>query len=486
MAAVAEPALYKDALLFLGAAAVVIPAFLRFRISPVFGFLVVGLLLGPSVAGKIAAHLPALRTFVPEDRAGISRIGDLGVVVLLFLIGLELSFERLKTMRRLVFGLGLAQVLISTGLLSALFWLVGYGAGPAVVVAAALSLSSTAIVVEVLAREKRLASAGGRLSFAVLLMQDLAVIPLVLFVTLVARPGGGLGIDLLLALVQAVLAVAVIVAAGRIVLRPLFRHVARSHSQDLFMAACLLVVMATGLAAAVSGLSMALGAFVAGLLLAETEYRKQIELTIDPFKGLLLGLFFFSVGMSIDLDAISAAPARIIGLAIAMIALKALVVYGLARAFRVRHGPAAEAAMLLGPGGEFAFVLIGLAAALTVVDDAARTEALTIAALTMALIPMLGSFGRRMEQQSTQTNAPNIATAPARAAGSALDRPRAVIVGFGRAGHLVAAMLRAHKIPFVAIDSGVRQVARSREEGWPVYYGDATQVDMLRLCGIDT
>ncbi|MGL4324108.1 MAG: cation:proton antiporter [Beijerinckiaceae bacterium] len=482
MAAVADPTIYKDALLFLGAAAVVIPAFQRFRISPVFGFLAVGVLVGPSVAGKLAAAIPALRPLVPEDREGISLIGDLGVVFLLFMIGLELSFERLKTMRRLVFGLGLAQVILSTAALTLLLKAGGVGWTPALVLGSALSLSSTAIVVEVLSQEKRLASTGGRLSFAVLLMQDLAVIPLVLFVTIAARPAtDAIGLDVLLALAQAVLAVLAIVFAGRIVLRPLFRHVARAHSQDLFMAACLLVVMATGLAAAVSGLSMALGAFVAGLLLAETEYRKQIEITIEPFKGLLLGLFFFSVGMSVNLSIIAAAPLRILGFAALMISIKALIVYGLGRVFRVRGTAAMEAGLLLGPGGEFAFVLIGLAAGLGVINESIRSEALTITAISMALIPLLGTFGQNLEKQNARSQEDMIAAAPV-----VSEVPRALIVGFGRAGHLVAEMLRDHEIPFVAIDQSVRQVTQARKDGWPVYYGDATNADLLRTCNIGT
>lgn len=481
MATIADPTAYKDMLLFLGAAAVAIPAFQRFRISPVFGFLAVGLLLGPSIAGKLVQYFPVLRPIVPDDRDGISQIGDLGVVFLLFMIGLELSFERLKTMRRLVFGLGLAQVLLSTAVLTMVVRLSGLPWMTALVLASALSLSSTAIVVEVLSREKRLASTGGRISFAVLLMQDLAVIPLVLLVTIAARPSAdGFGFDLALTLAKSIFAVIAIVLAGRIVLRPLFRHVARTHSPDLFMAACLLVVMATGLAAAVSGLSMALGAFVAGLLLAETEYRKQIEITIEPFKGLLLGLFFFSVGMSLNLDVIAASPLRIVGFTLFLIAVKALIVYGLARIFRLRRAAALEAGLLLGPGGEFAFVLIGLAAALSVISEETRSEALTVTALSMALIPFLGAFGRRLEKPDVAQDAEWVAMAP-----DVSENPRALIVGFGRAGHLVGEMLRTHKIPFIAIDQSVRQVSESRKLGWPVYYGDATNAEMLRTCGID-
>ena len=482
MAAAVDPTIYKDALLFLGAAAVVIPAFQRFRISPVFGFLAVGVLVGPSVAGKLAHVLPFLKPMVPEDREGISLIGDLGVVFLLFMIGLELSFERLRTMRRLVFGLGLAQIALSTAALALAMKLSGFDWTPAIILAAALSLSSTAIVVEVLSQEKRLASTGGRISFAVLLMQDLAVIPMVLMVTIAARPlTDHVGLDVALTLAKSVLAVMAIVFAGRILLRPLFRHVARTQSQDLFMAACLLVVMATGLIAAISGLSMALGAFVAGLLLAETEYRKQIEITIEPFKGLLLGLFFFSVGMSVNLDVILTSPLRIAAYTLFLIAVKALIVYGLARFFRVRRAAAIEAGLLLGPGGEFAFVLIGMAAVLGVIGETARSEALTVTALSMALIPFLGAFGMRLEKAGAVREAEHIAAAP-----DIKDQPRALVVGFGRAGHLVGETLRDHAIPFIAIDSRVKQVSDSRAQGWPVYYGDARSPELLRTCGLET
>lgn len=245
------------------------------------------------------------------------------------------------------------------------------------------------------------------------------------------------------------------------------------------MAACLLVVMATGLAAAMSGLSMALGAFVAGLMLAETEYRKQIEITIEPFKGLLLGLFFFSVGMSVNLGVIATAPIRMIGFTLFLIAVKALIVIALARLFRIRRAAAIEAGLLLGPGGEFAFVLIGTAAALGVLDEHTRSEALTVTALSMAMIPFLGRFGMRMETGPAK-EAEKLAAAP-----DIADTPRALIVGFGRAGHLVGETMRDHGIPFVAIDSRVKQVSDSRTQGWPVYYGDATSSELLKICGIE-
>ena len=296
-------------------------------------------------------------------------MAELGVVFLLFIIGLELSFKRLLTMRRLVFGLGTLQVSISAviiGLIAALF---GAGAGAAVLIGLSLALSSTAVVIEVLSRGGRLSSSTGRTSFAILLLQDLAVVPLLFLVNILGPESeGNLLVGLAQAFGQAVLVIGLIALVGTALLRPMFRSVAAAGSTELFVAAALFVAVGSGLVTAAAGLSMALGAFVAGLLLAETEYHRAIEATIEPFKGLLLGVFFFSVGMSLDVAYLWTNPLPILLGLLGLIAIKSGVLVVLLRLFRVPWPATIETSALLGPGGEFAFIVIGLAMAKKIVE----------------------------------------------------------------------------------------------------------------------
>ena len=294
-------AVYSDALVLLGTAGIVIPLVRRFGFNPVLGYLVAGAILGPLGLGSFIGQFPFLYWFTVVDAKNVAGLADLGIVFLLFLIGMELSYERLKTMRRLVFGLGSLQIVFSAAAIGAVVILAGGKPPVPLIVGACLALSSTAIVIDVLSRQGRLNTSAGRASFAILLAQDLAVAPLLLFISIFgAGETGSVAGALMLAIANAVIALGVIVVVGRVVMRPLFRLVASVGMSDLFVATTLFVIVATGVAAAVAGFSMALGAFVAGLLLAETEFRKAIETAIDPFKGLLLGLFFFTVGMNID------------------------------------------------------------------------------------------------------------------------------------------------------------------------------------------
>ena len=473
--------IYKAALLFLATAGVVAPLFFRLRISPVLGYLLAGVALGPYGLGSLDRRAPWLNALAINVEA-IDKLAAFGVVALLFTMGLELSFERLRLTRRLVFGLGLGQVVVTTLALGALAWALGLPPAAAATIGAALAMSSTAIVIPVLVESKRLGAPVGRASFSVLLFQDLAVAPLL--VTAGAVAGGserGLGWALFSALVPAALALAALIVFGRIALRPFFHFVAETKSPEFFMAACLLVVLGDGLAAAASRLSMALGAFVAGLLLAETEYRREIEVTIEPFKGLLLGLYFMSVGAEINPALIVALPGLILGLAAAMIAVKGLILIGLAQAFRLPARVGAEMAMLLGPGGEFGFVMIGAALAGGLVDRSLATTLVSAVAISMLAIPALAKLGQR------------VGSAPRPQAGAAREETppgdedgRVIIVGYGRVGALIGDMLDVHKIPFIAVDSDPRLVARARAAGKRVYYGDASRPDYLRRCGLET
>ena len=479
MEASATPAALKEVLIVLGAAGVVIPLFHRLRISPVLGFMLVGAAVGPFGLGR----LPWFQAVTIADPGSIVPIARFGVVLLLFMIGLELSFERLWLMRRLVFGLGALQVVICTVLLGGAALAIGQGRATAGVLGIAGAMSSTAVVVQVLSEEKRLASPVGRTSFAILLFQDLAVVP-VLFVLGMLDPkshGAGLA-GFGLAVAQAVAAVAAIAALGRLGLRPLFRSVARTRSPELFMAACLLVVIATALATAAAGLSMALGALIAGLLLAGTEYRRQVEVTIDPFKGLLVGVFLISVGLGLDFGKVLATPLPILGTIAALLLLKLAVIAPLARAFGQPWPAGVQAGLLLAPGGEFSFVILAVAIREGLLAPEVADQALVAVALTMLAIPLLARLGDRLAP-ARGTKAVDPALLPPASAGAG---PRVIIAGFGRVGLTVAAMLDVHRVRYVAIDSDADHVSRCRAEGKPVYYGDITSIELLRRLHVDT
>ena len=474
--------IYKEALLFLATAGVIAPLFFRLRISPVLGYLLAGVALGPYGLGSLARKAPWLGWLALGNVETIDRIAAFGVVFLLFTMGLELSFERLRRMRRLVFGLGLAQVVATMLVLTAIALALGLKPAAALTIGGALAMSSTAIVIPVLIEGKRLGALVGRASFSVLLFQDLAVAPLLVMVGVFARGGeGGLSAALIGGLVPAALALAGLIVFGRLALRPFFHFVAETRSPEFFMAACLLVVLGDGLAAAASKLSMALGAFVAGLLLAETEYRREIEMTIEPFKGLLLGLYFVSVGAGVNPALIVAKPGLILGLAAALIGLKSLILFALARGFGLPSRIGAEMAMLLGPGGEFGFVMIGAALAGGLIDRALSTALVTAVAISMLAIPPLARLGAMIDARPRPH-----ADGPPEEAPPESEEGRVVIVGYGRVGALIGDMLDMHKVPFVAVDLDARVVARARDAGKPVYYGDASRPDYLRRCGVET
>src|SRR5262245_49570998 len=473
---------YSDALVVLGTAGVVVPLVRRFGLSPVLGYLGAGAILGPLGLGSFIEQLPILYWLTVVDAKNVSSIAELGVVFLLFLIGLELSFERLLTMRRLVFGLGFLQVTICTAVLGTIILAAGYKPAAAAIVGACLSLSSTAIVIEILSNQRRLTTAAGRASFSILLAQDLAVVPLLLFISLLGqRTGGSMLSSLGLALAQAALAIALMVVVGRLVLRPIFRLVASSGTTELFVAATLFVVVGTGVAAGVAGLSMALGAFVAGLLLAETEFRKAIETTIEPFKGLLLGVFFFTVGMGLDFRELAREPVWLFASVFGLVAFKALLITGLARLFRVSLPAAIETGLLLGPGGEFAFVGIGLATSLGLLTGAVSSFVLAVTSLTMALIPVLAMAARRIvaDMAKREPLAPELAAAP-----PVGEIGHAIVIGHGRVGHIVCDLLERHGQAFIATDNDPAAVSAYRRRGRKVYYGDATNPAFLKSCGL--
>jgi K+:H+ antiporter len=473
---------YSDALVVLGTAAVVVPIVLRWRVSPVLAYLAAGALLGPAGLGSLQGTFPFLYWITITDANNVAGIAELGVVFLMFLIGIELSFERLLTMRRLVFGLGSLQVAISAVLIGGIAALFGNGPEASIIIGMCLALSSTAIVIEVLSSQRRLTTTTGRMSFSVLLFQDLAVVPILLLVGILgASQGGSLLKGVGLALFQAAVAVALIVGIGRLLLRPLFRQVAATAAGELFVAATLFVVVGTAVAAGLAGLSMALGAFIAGLLLAETEFRKAIETTIEPFKGLLLGTFFFTVGMGVDVRELAREPVWLAASVVGLIAIKAVLITGLTRLFRAGWSAAIEAGLLLGPAGEFAFVVIGLATSLGVVDSGPSRFMLAVASLSMALIPVLAIVARRIADKLEKRKPldADLTVAP-----PASEKGHAIVVGHGRVGQIVCQMFETHKFSFIATDRDPTAVTHWRRRGRDVYYGDAANPAFLKSCGL--
>lgn len=455
-----------NVLILLAAAVIAVPIAKALRLGAVLGYLVAGLLIGPFALGLI-------RT--PEE---VLELSELGVVMLLFLLGLELSPQRLWLMRRAVFGVGAIQVGSALLPLALIAWWLGLGPVAALVAAFGLALSSTAFVLQILSERNELPAEHGRSAFGVLLFQDLVAVPVL---ALLPLAGSGSDSGLGWSQVGQVLgAIALVMLAGRFLSRPLFRLVARARSTEVFTAAALLVVLGTAALMHAVGLSMALGAFLAGVLLANSEYRHELEAHVEPFKGLLLGLFFLAVGMNIDLRLLSERPLAVLGLMAGFLLLKCTLLGLLAWRLKLRQAGALLFIALLAPGGEFAFVVYQQAQANGVLP-ASVADLLTLAvALSMTATPLLvlaaEAWIARRELQA------------ARRPDDIIDddeRPQVVIAGFGRVGQIVGRILKAKGICFVAIDPDTDQVDLSRRFGNKIYYGDPTRAELLRAARTD-
>lgn len=473
---------YSDALVVLGTAGILIPFFRRWGINPVLGYLAAGAMLGPFGLGSFVKQFHPLYWFTIVDPANVAGIAELGIVFLLFVIGLELSLQRLSKMRHLVGGLGTLQVVLSTTILSGTILMLGQGLPTAIVLGASLSLSSTAIVLEILARQNRMFTATGHAAFAVLLAQDIAAIPILVFVSIGgSSSGGSVAGGLFEAFVQSAIAIGIITLSGRYLMRPLFHLVASSRSSELFIAAVLFVIVGAGVVAHQAGLSMALGAFIAGLLLAETEFHKAIQASIEPFKGLLLGVFFFTVGMRVDIRELVREPVLLLACVCGLIAIKAILLTGLSKLFRLSWPSAIETGLLLGPSGEFAFVIIGLAADLNLVSQHISGLSLAVTSVTMATTPALSFAARRFEQRVLRNRplSPELSISPPE------QNNRAIVVGYGRVGKVVCEMLRRVGVPFVATDYDPEVVVSDRRKGHEIYFGDASNAQFLKACGLE-
>jgi CPA2 family monovalent cation:H+ antiporter-2 len=470
----------REALIFFTCAGIVIPLLQSKRISPVLGFLVLGNVIGPYGLGLLALDIPWLRHVVIADIEGVSQLAEVGVTLLLFVIGLELSFERLLAMRRLVFGAGSLQVALSTLIIGIIAYLFGNAFQAAFVLGYCLALSSTAVVVQTLMERRELATPVGRASFAILLLQDLAVVPLLVLLTVLGTPGADVVHLAGMALVKALVSVTVIVFAGRVLLRALFNRVSALRQPGSFMALTLLVAIGMAAITASAGLSTALGAFLAGLLLAETQYRHEVEVSIEPFKALLIGLFFLSVGMGIDLRVLMDDPLWILASVGGLFLCKAAVIAPLLRAYGLSFPSALEAAMLLGGGGEFAFIAIGGAMASGVLDHPVGQFMLIVVGLSMLATPPAGALGRAFRRRMhTHAAAP--------APDQAIDLPEleghVIILGFGRVGQLLARALDANSMPYLAIDSDAKTVELLGKSRLPLFFGDASRAELLERAG---
>jgi monovalent cation:proton antiporter-2 (CPA2) family protein len=448
---------------FLAAAVVAVPLFRRFKLGAVLGYLAAGVAIGPSGLAIIG------------EVDSVMHIAELGIVMLLFVIGLELQPSRLWVLRKSVFGLGIAQVATTASAIACVAVLAGLPVPAAIVIGLALAMSSTAFVLQTLAERGQLTSRHGRSSFAILLFQDIAVIPMLALIPLLGK-GEGIpaGAQAWLAAGEAIAAIAAIVFGGRYLLRPIFRIIARSGIAEIFTAAALLVVIGTSLLLFSVGLSMSLGAFLAGMLLADSEYRHELEASIEPFKGLLLGLFFISVGMSVDLGLIGSEPARIAAIVAGLMLIKAVVLFVVARIAGQGAANARSLAATLSQGGEFAFVLFAIAVNGGIMEAELASSLVIAVTISMALTPLAMAIDDALRKRNTAKTKEDFDEIEP-------DDAAIIIAGFGRFGQIVARTLTARDIHFTALDISSDQIEVVRRFGNnKAYYGDASRLELLR------
>lgn len=467
--------LLNQVALLLIAAVIAVPLFKKLKLGSVLGYLAAGLAVGP------------WGTRLISDVESILHFSEFGVVLLLFLIGLELNPSRLWIMRRSVFGLGGAQVVGTTVVLAGLGILLGAPPIAAGVAGFGLALSSTAFVLPILAEKNELATAHGRAAFAILLFQDLAVIPLLVILpmldggqsTQAAAHGAAHGAGGLVTAAKIVGALVGLVLVGRHLLRPVFKLIASSGNQEIMTALALLVVVGTSSIMHVVGLSMSLGAFLAGVLLSESEYRHELQADIEPFKGLLLGLFFMAVGMSANLGIVRDMPLQVAGVVVGFMVAKALAIYGVSRLFGQDKDAARNVATALSQGGEFAFVLFGIASGAHVLSQANADFLIVVVTISMVMTPLAFSLNEKVLSKLSKRE-------EKREFDAIDDHANPVVIaGFGRVGQIVGRVLRLRKIGFTALDSAPTHVDFIRRFGNKIYYGDATRLDLLRAAHVD-
>ncbi len=457
-----------DVLIFLAAAVVAAPIFRRLRASMVLGYLVAGVAIGPDGLALI------------EESKTTHGLAELGVVFLLFAVGLELTIDRLRLIRWYVFGLGTLQVVVSGVVCGVLATLAGLPIEAAIVIGAALALSSTAVVLQLLSERGEMASRVGRIAIAILLLQDLAVVPFLVLTPSLAATETSLALSVPWTMLKAAVAVAAMVAIGRLVLRPLFRTIAVGQSPELFAAVTLLVLLGMSWTTWRLGLSPAIGGFLAGMLLAETEFRHQVAADIAPFRGLLLGLFFMTVGMGLDLDLAIENAGLVAGLALTLVVGKSVITAGLCRLGRQAWGPSVHVGLMLAQGGEFGFIMFALAMAAGILAPEIGDILIATIALTMAVTPLLAALGKAADQRLRAHAARRVEDI----ADELSDlKDHVIVAGFGRVGQSIGKTLTAADIPYVAVEFEPSRVAEARAQGLPVFYGDATRSEMMESLG---
>ena len=459
-----------DVIYLLGAAIVVVTCFKKLNLSPVLGYLFAGTAIGPYGLKLI------------NYTSTTSYLAEFGIVFLLFSIGLELNLDRLKAMRRYVFGLGLLQMLLSSALFIAVSYFLGLSLPLAIVIGSALSLSSTAVVLRVLDEQGDEMTKVGRASLAMLIFQDITVVFLLVLVPLLADGNTEAILTTLgRAGLRAAIALVIITLIGKYLIHPLFQFVGNAKSEELFSATTLVIVLGSAFATEYYGLSMALGAFLAGLMISETEFRMQVEADITPYKSLLLGLFFMSIGMLIDIDLLLEKGPQILSIAAIILLLKSVLIFILCRLFGLKIGPSLHTGLIMAQVGEFAFVLFGMANRKDLLDSALYQELLVAIALTMALTPLMASFGKRAARRLS----PNIKLSAGELLKEAEDLSGHIIIfGYGRVGRVISKVLAAQDERHIIIDSDGINVREGRKNGKPVLFGDATKKDILNAVGL--
>ena len=459
-----------DTIVLLSAAVIAVPLFQSLGLGAIPGFLVAGIVLGPSGLGYI------------ENYDEIANFAELGVVLLLFVIGIEINPSRLWKMKGLVLGLGSLQVLITGGLITIIAHeILNSSWKISLLIGSALALSSTAFVLQLLTERKMLSSEFGRPSVAVLLLQDLAVIPLLAFVSLMATPELTIAEDVFLAFAEALILLVLIIITARYILNPLLNRLARFGSPEIFTASALLLVLGSAQVMENIGLSMAMGAFTAGLLIADSSYRHQIIAEIQPFRGLLLGLFFMSMGMSLNLKLFLDNPLVLLVIVVALMAIKFITLWPLSRLFGIEKRTSISIALLLAQSGEFALVLFALAKGMELVDETLFQHLLIIVLLSMLATPALEKMAYRIFSATRKSITTILDVEIGR---TEQDVKPVILAGFGRMGHKIGHIMESMKVPYVAIDSDVSLVDREREEGKSVYFGDAQRPEVLRAAGV--
>lgn len=458
-----------NVVVLLFAAVFIVFIFKRLHLSPVLGYLVAGAAIGEHGLGYMQS-------------IDVKVLAEFGVVFLLFAIGIELTLERLMAMRTHVFGFGTLQTCVTGSLIGVIayqFDIVSPEA--AIVIGGAFALSSTAIVMSVISDNGRKSSQVGRLSIAVLILQDFAVVPLLILVPLLADQTENIGMVLTTTMLKALVGMVLIFFVGRLVMRPFFNMIVATKNDDLFIATVLLIVLGASFATESLGLSLALGAFIAGLLVAETQYHHQVEEAILPFKGLLMALFFISVGMTVDLNIVLHNIIPIVSLSIALIAIKTSIIISLCWLFRFSKGASIQAGLLLSQGSEFAFIMITMANTIGIMADELSQVLLLVVTTTMALTPMLSQLGIKIADKFDNDD-----VSPQQASDEMTDLERHILIcGYGRVGKMVARLFSEHKLNFLAVDINSHLVRENRKEGMPVYRGDASRPQTLKYLGLE-